>query len=197
MKADIKPGANFPDYELPDGTGHKQRLSDLQGGDPLALVLARGGYCPKENWQHRWMAAMQEEIVIGYCRLVTLSTDSVLASKEWRQRLGAHWPFLSDSARTVQRDLEIVEYTDPEHNPMVPHTIFLKPGLIVHRIYNGYWYWGRPTPEELRQNFRELTRECRPDWDLSAPGLRERWDSGDRESFFPYGHPEQHRAGGE
>lgn len=192
MRADIVSGAIFPDYELVDENGTKRLLSDLQGDDPLALVLARGGYCPKENWQHRWMAAMQEEVVVGYCRLVTISTDSVLASKEWRQRLGAHWPFLSDEDRRVQRDLDIVEYTDPKHNPMIPHTIFLEPGLVVHQIYNGYWYWGRPTPEELRQNFRAITRKCRPDWDLSTSGLREQWNAGKHDAFFPYGHPKRH-----
>ena len=28
---------------------------------------------------------------------------------------------------------------------MIPHTLVLKPGLVVHRIYNGYWFWGRPS----------------------------------------------------
>jgi hypothetical protein len=28
-----------------------------------------------------------------------------------------------------------------------------------------------------------LTREIRPDWDLSAPGLREAWDAGDVSPF--------------
>jgi hypothetical protein len=41
----------------------------------------------------------------------------------------------------VQNDLDIQEYTDPEHNPMIPHTLVLKSGLIIHRIYNGYWFW--------------------------------------------------------
>src|SRR4051794_38927779 len=163
MRADIVPGAQFPNYELPDQTGTPRRLSDLQGGDPLALTLARGGYCPKEHLQHTWMAALEPEVSVGYCRFITISTDSVLESQEWRQRLEAHWPFLSDERRVVQRDLEIVEYTDPAHNPMLPHTILLEPGLVVYKIYNGYWYWGRPTPEELRQDFRAISQKCRPD----------------------------------
>jgi peroxiredoxin len=43
------PGVRFPDYDLPDHTGARQRLSALQGMDPMILVLARGHYCPKEN----------------------------------------------------------------------------------------------------------------------------------------------------
>ena len=76
----------------------------------------------------------------------------------------------------MQKDLEIQEYTDPHHDPMIPHTLMLEPGLVIYKIYNGYWFWGRPSPEELWQDLREVTRKVRPDWDLTAPGLRENWD---------------------
>mgnify|MGYP002795016182 CR=1 FL=1 len=49
MKSKIKPGAFFPDYELPDHNGAKRKLSELQGKDPVALILARGGFCPNED----------------------------------------------------------------------------------------------------------------------------------------------------
>lgn len=41
----------------------------------------------------------------------------------------------------------------------------LTPDLLVHEAYGGYWYWGRPTMDGLRRDFRELTRTIRPDWD--------------------------------
>jgi hypothetical protein len=66
---------------------------------------------------------------------------------------------------------------------MIPHTLVLKPGLVIHSIYNGYWFWGRPSIEDLRRDLRAVTREIRPDWDLSVPGLREACDSGDVASF--------------
>jgi peroxiredoxin len=31
MRPDLKVGASFPDYELPDHTGTHRRLSELQG----------------------------------------------------------------------------------------------------------------------------------------------------------------------
>ena len=52
MRSDIQPGATFPDYELPDHTGTRRRLSELQGGDPMILVLSRGHFCPKDRRQH-------------------------------------------------------------------------------------------------------------------------------------------------
>jgi hypothetical protein len=58
---------------------------------------------------------------------------------------------------------------------MVPHTLVLKPGLVIHSVYNGYWYWGRPSIQDLWSDLREVTREIRPDWDPAAPGLRENY----------------------
>ena len=44
MRADIVPGAVFPDYELPDQAGAMRKLSELQGFDPMIVVLSRGGF---------------------------------------------------------------------------------------------------------------------------------------------------------
>jgi peroxiredoxin len=184
MRADIVPGGLFPDYELTDHTKKRRRLSELQGDDPLILVLARGHFCPKDNQQHLKLAAFQSELAVAYTGIVTISTDAIAVSREFRTSVGATWTFLSDPGRKIQKDLDIQEYTDPIHDPMVPHTLVLKPGLVIHRVYNGYWYWGRPSIEDLRHDLREVSREIRPDWDLSAPGLRDAWEAGDRSSFF-------------
>jgi peroxiredoxin len=42
MRADIAPGGVFPDFELTDHTKTRRKLSDLQGLDPMIVVLARG-----------------------------------------------------------------------------------------------------------------------------------------------------------
>jgi hypothetical protein len=124
---------------------------------------------------------------VAYTRLVTISTDNITETNEYRSGVGTHWPFLSDASRIVQKDLDIAEYTDPLHNPMIPHVIVLEPGLVVYKIYNGYWFWGRPTLEDLRQDLRAVTRKCRPDWDSSTPELKAAWQQGRKELFYPYG----------
>jgi peroxiredoxin len=186
MRSDIVPGGTFPDYELPDHTKAPRRLSELQGEDPLILTLARGQYCPKEHHQHLELVAAYPKIAVAYTRIVTISTDEDNESKELRASLGAQWPFLSDPGRTVQKDLDIQEYTDPEHDPMIPHTLVLKPGLVIHTIYNGYWFWGRPSFAELWRDLRAVSSEIRPDWDLAAPGLREAWERGERAPFHGF-----------
>ena len=183
MRSDIVPGAVFPDYELPDQTNTMRKLSAIQGDDPLILTLARGHYCPKEHQQHLELAAFYPKIAVAYTQIATISTDDHHSSQEFRASVGAQWPFLSDPERKVQNDLDIAEYTDPDNNPMIPHTLVLKPGLVVHKIYNGYWFWGRPSVVDLWHDLRDLMRETRPDWDLSKPGLREAWNKGDLSAF--------------
>jgi len=121
------------------------------------------------------------------CRLVTISTDNITQANENRSGIGAHWPFLSDPRRIIQKDLDIAEYTDPVNNPMIPHVIVLEPGLVIHNIYNGYWFFGRPTIEELRQDLRVVSRKCRPDWDITTPDLKVAWQQGRKNLFYPYG----------
>ena len=187
MRSDIIPGAVFPDYALSDHTGKRRKLSQLQGPDPLVVVLARGGFCPKDRRQHEALVELHRELEVGYCRLVTVSTDNITETNEFRSGVGAHWPFLSDTRRVIQKDLDIAEYTDAAHNPMIPHTIVLEPGLLIHKIYMGYWFFGRPTVEELRQDLRAILKKCRPDWDISAPELKTAWEAGTKDRFYPYG----------
>lgn len=44
MRPEIGPGGTFPDFELPDELNVPRKLSDLQGGDPMILVILRGAY---------------------------------------------------------------------------------------------------------------------------------------------------------
>src|ERR1700674_4179106 len=86
MRADIVAGAVFPDYDLTDHTGKRRKLSDLQGPDPMILVLSRGGYCPKDGRQAEGLGQLHHEMEVGYSRLVTISTDNMLLTNEYRRR---------------------------------------------------------------------------------------------------------------
>lgn len=44
MDPNIRVGAAFPDVELPDCDGNPQRLSAIQGRDPMAVVFYRGEF---------------------------------------------------------------------------------------------------------------------------------------------------------
>ncbi len=108
----------------------------------MILVLSRGSFCPKDRRQAEGLLQLHRELEVGYCRMVTISTDNLVATNEFRTAVDAHWPFMSDAGRVVQKDLDIAEYTDETNNPMIPHTIVLEPGLVIFKIYGGYWvFW--------------------------------------------------------
>jgi len=180
-------GALFPDYELPDHTDTVRKLSFLQGDDPMIVTLNRGVYCPKDRQQLLQLTKFSKQLDVGFVRLVTITTDNLILSNDLRLGVGAHWPFLHDTRRIVQKDLDIAEYTDPHNNPMIPHTFVLEPGLKIFKIYNGYWYWGRPSTAELHADLRDITRRVRPDWQIDTAKMRAKWERGERGDFYPYG----------
>ena len=107
MRPDMVPGAVFPDYELSDHTAKHRKLSELQGQDPMVLVLSRGAFCPKDRRQAECLLQLHREMEVGYCRLVTISTDNISETNEYRSGVGAHWPFLSDPRPTVIGDAAV------------------------------------------------------------------------------------------
>ena len=142
-----------------------------------------------KSYQHPAKHAYQDYCETKPNRKACRSVEKALTKhdhhtlQEFRASVGAQWTFLSDPGRTVQKDLDIQEYTDHENNPMIPHTLVLKPSLVIYSIYNGYWFWGRPSVIDLWHDLRAVTSEIRLDWDLSTPGLRAAWNAGDFSRF--------------
>ena len=163
---DLGDGATFPDLELRDHGGSVRRLDDLVGGDPTLLHFSRGWWCPKEQTFLRMLVALQDEAEVAYTRFVTVSVDEPPVSAAFRAGLGARWTFLCDPDRRYLDALGLRETTDTMYHPYRPASFVLAPGRVVHRAWNGYWFWGRPTAEELRLSFRHVTRDIRPDWEV-------------------------------
>jgi peroxiredoxin len=116
---------------------------------------------------------LEPELKVNYCHLAVVSTDLPEVSAAFRAGLGASViAFLSDPDRRAINELDIVEQTAPgfKHGLVaVPYTFSLAPDLAIHRVYNGWWYVGRPTLEELRQDFRALLQAFRDDYVYRAP----------------------------
>ena len=93
MRSDIVPGTTFPDYELSDHRGTRRTLSELQGGDPIVLVLSRGGFSPKERRQHDGLVLLHREMEVG--EQLRLDFRSVL------QRCRPDWDITSDEHRNA------------------------------------------------------------------------------------------------
>jgi hypothetical protein len=83
---------------------------------------------------------------------------------------------LCDENLEVQDALGIDEYTDPHHNATVPHTVVLAPGLVIDKVYVGYWFWGRPSAYQLWEDLRDLFQRTKPDFDPTLPEVREAFE---------------------
>lgn len=177
MSGKLVPGAILPDFVLPDHDGIPRRLSELQGRDPMILMLSRGEHCPRERQHQREMVKFYEWCAVAFTQLVTILPNDVHGAHKLRISIGAYWPFLADARLEVQRTLDIREYTDPSHDATVPHTLVLVPGLLIDKVYVGYWFWGRPTPYQLWEDLQELLRRIKPDFDPTTPEARAAWEA--------------------
>jgi peroxiredoxin len=162
MRADLTIGGAFPDLRLPETTGKELTLSRIADAHPLVLAFVRGWWCPKEQVRLRNLVFLQDEIQREYGRLAVVTVDEPYVNGALRAGLGADFPFLSDVDRAVATDLDILELTDETHRPFLPYTFVLDSQRRIHRVWCGFWYWGHPTPDELRLALREITAAEQP-----------------------------------
>ena len=169
MTTNVRVGERFPDVELPNHQSELTLLSRLtrpglidqklgfRDGYPLILVFFRGFFCPRDQQQMRLLVQFQSELAVSYGKLAAVSADPPLVQAAFRAGLGAQWAFLSDERREVIKQINILDETEGEYAYRAqPYTFVLRPDLIVHRIYNGWFFVGRPTLEELRRDLRAI-----------------------------------------
>ena len=119
-----------------------------------------------------YVAHLQPELEVNYCKLAVVWTDDPASTRAARKKLGANFPFLCDHQRKVIADLDIIDTTDANHPRIaIPYTFVLDAERVIFKIYNGWWYLGRPTVEELRMDLRALLSQRRDWWydDTLAP----------------------------
>jgi cold shock CspA family protein/peroxiredoxin len=180
MTTPLRVGDPFPDIELPNTRNEPVRLSHVtrpsllderlgfRDGYPLILTFLRGFFCPRDQQQLRQLVAFQDELAVSYGKLVAVSVDPPLVNAAFAAGLGARWPFLSDEPRTVIKQINILDETEGEYAYRAqPYTFVLRPDLRIYQIYNGWWFVGRPTVEELRHDLRAIM-EARSDYRYEA-----------------------------
>jgi hypothetical protein len=87
-----------------------------------------------------YVAHLQPELAVNYCQLVVVWTDSPTST------------------------------TDASHPRIaIPYTFVLDAERVIFKIYNGWWYVGRPTVEELRIDLRVLMSRRRDWWYDDTP----------------------------
>ena len=109
------------------------------------------------------MTRWQDELAINYCHLAVVSVDARGCAGRF-ERGWARPSLLSDHKRRAITNLGIVDRSDPNHPRIAyPYSFSLGPDLVIHKIYDGGWFVGRPTIEELRQDLRAMMQAYHPD----------------------------------
>jgi len=178
MSQGLEPGLTFPDVVLPDETGHKHRLSTLQGDNLMVLHLSRGEHCPRERQHHVELLGFHKWCAVAFTELVSIVPQDQHETGKLKIATGAYWTFLSDEGLELRTALEIEEYTDGHHDyAVVPHTVVLGPALRIEKVYVGYWFWGRPSVHQLWADLQDLTRRVKEDYDPTVPAVRAQWEA--------------------
>ncbi len=113
---------------------------------------------------------LQPELEVNYCQMVVIWVDDPKVTRQARRELGATFSFLCDHERRVIADLDIMDTSDPNHPRIaIPYTFVLDSNREIYKIYNGWWYVGRPTAEELRMDLRALMSRRRDWWYGDTP----------------------------
>lgn len=165
----LRVGDVFPDFTLPDHRKEPRRLSGYTrpspvdekmgflDGYPVILVFSRGFFCPRDQEQMRQLVGFQSELAVNYCKLAVVNADPPTVSAAFRAGLGASFPFLADEGREVINRVGILDETEGEYAYRSrPFAFVLRPDLTVHKVYDGWFFVGRPTVEELRHDLREI-----------------------------------------
>ncbi len=171
MTTNLQIGEVFSDFALPNHQGElvQLQLSEFTqpslldnklgflDGYPLIVVFYRGFFCPRDRQQLSQLVQFQQELTVNYCQLVTISCDPPLVQAAFRAGLGAQWTFLADEKREMINKINILDETEGEYADRAqPYTFVLRPDLTIHKIYNGWFFVGRPTLEELRIDLRAI-----------------------------------------
>ena len=50
-----------------------------------------------------------------------------------------------------------MDQTDPAHGEVyIPYTFILDRDRTIYKVYNGWWFVGSPTSEEIRMDLRAM-----------------------------------------
>lgn len=159
----------FPDHTLTDHRNRVRRFSEFtrpgeidtrigfNDGYPLIVVFYRGFFCPRDQQQMRGLVAFQDELNVNFAKLVAVAIQPPIVQAAFAGGLGAKWTFLCDTDRALIRSLNILDETEGEYaDTAQPYTFVLRPDLTIYKIYNGWYFVGRPTTDELRHDLRAI-----------------------------------------
>ena len=158
----VQVGQPAPDFELKDTHGKAWRLSELIGGQPIALIWIFADWCPVCHHEFHDLIDMREAFAKRNVRVLTIECHDLFRSrvmvgevdyrpKYWFARIGSPqdryqgriwWPHLIDPAGRVGATYGVQPLAFTVHSEWVnrPSTILIdKDGIVRFTYYGTYW----------------------------------------------------------
>jgi len=138
--AAIRVGDTAPDFELPNSTGSRLKLSEALARGPMVLNFYRGGWCPYCSLEFRALQARLPEMRALGAHLIGISPETPETSLDTWEKHALDFEVLSDVGNRVAREFGLLFRVD---EPMRP--LLLKWGMDVPAA-NGDETWELPVP---------------------------------------------------
>ena len=101
MSEKLQPGMTLPDFELYDENGDVHTLSELQGEDPMILLLGRGEHCPRERQHQKELIKLHEWCAVGFANMVTVLPNDQHETYKLKISTPATWTYLCRGCRAL------------------------------------------------------------------------------------------------
>lgn len=161
--APIKPlelGDKAYDFSLQDSNGKIVKMSDVQPGWYLVLILYRGSWCSACQGQ---LAGLKEDFpkfTAIHSTIMAVSTDPVGDSSDYNQQWQFPFPLLSDP------ELHVIDAYGARHpkghggkDIARPTAIIIDPQKIVRFKYIGKDPMDRPTDNEILFSIQQIQQQ--------------------------------------
>jgi len=121
----------------------------------MILLLSRGHFC-RRTTSSTWSCRQLPEDRGGLHPMVTISTDNIVETNEFRASVGAQWTFLSDAGRKIARGPRHRRVHRSLPRPMIPYTFGAQAGSGHPQRLQRATGSGAGHPfEDLRRDLRE------------------------------------------
>ena len=177
MAATLQPGMTLPDFVLADENGEMHKLSELQGENPMILMLGRGEHCPRERQHQKELIKLYEWCTVGFTSMVTVLPNDRHETYKLKISTPAAWTYLCDETSRFSACSGSTSTPTPTTTPPSRTRSCSLPGLVIDKAYVGYWFWGRPSAYRLWDDLEDLFRRIKPDFDPTLDDVRAAWES--------------------
>ena len=164
-------GQKAPHFTLPDKYGSPMRLSELLAASPagendkerkdpwVLLVFYRGYWCPSCNADLRSLQKRQDEFTARGVRIVAVSSDPPDVTRNYADKQGFTFTFLSDAGTEVIREYDLLREGSGSRRADVarPAQFLIDSGGVFRWVNLSEDMSVRVSPEDILKVIDELS----------------------------------------